>query len=98
MRKNKRQKNKKKKAAPKKKLVRRIKKKSKLKRLAKPKARPLTKKKIDDLLKVERLIVRGQERGFVTYDEILKEFPHIETNIMFLDELYKKLHALSIED
>ena len=97
MRKNKRQKNKKKKAAPKKKLVRRIKKKSKLKRLAKPKARPLTKKKIDEILKVERLIVRGQERGFVTYDEILKEFPHIETNIMFLDELYQKLHALSID-
>ena len=97
MKKNKRQKNKKKKAAPKKKLVRRIKKKSKLKRLAKPKARPLTKKKIDEILKVERLIVRGQERGFVTYDEILKEFPHIETNIMFLDELYQKLHALSID-
>ena len=97
MRKNKRQKNKKKKAAPKKKLVRRIKKKSKPKRLAKPKARPLTKKKIDEILKVERLIVRGQERGFVTYDEILKEFPHIETNIMFLDELYQKLHALSID-
>ena len=77
-----------------KKLHKRIK---KILKRQKSKAKPLTKKKIDEARTMERLIVRGKERGFVTYDEILKEFPHIETNIVFLDELYQKLHALSID-
>ena len=67
----------------------------KSKKSAKPKF--LTKKKIDEALKMERLILRGKERGFVTFDEILKEFPTIETNIMFLDDLYEKLHALGVD-
>lgn len=70
-------------------------KKIKVKKQAKPK--PLTKKKIEEALKVEILVSRGKERGFVTYDEILKEFPTIETNIVFLDELYDKLHNLGID-
>ncbi|MDO8569549.1 MAG: sigma-70 family RNA polymerase sigma factor [bacterium] len=74
-----------------------IKKVPKSKKSTKPKAKALTKKKIDEVLKMERLTSRGKERGFVTYDEILKEFPTIETNIMFLDELYEKLHALGVD-
>ena len=77
-----------------KKLPKRIK---KIPRKQKSRTRPPTKKKIDEALKTERLILRGRERGFVTYDEILKEFPTIETNIMLLDELYEKLHALGID-
>ncbi len=46
---------------------------------------------------VGRLLVKGRERGFVTYDEILKEFPTIEDDIMFLDELYEKLNAAGID-
>ena len=57
----------------------------------------MTKKNIDLALKTERLITRGKERGFVTYDEILKEFPAIENDIIFLDELYEKLHTLGID-
>ncbi|MBI1974719.1 MAG: sigma-70 family RNA polymerase sigma factor [Candidatus Zambryskibacteria bacterium] len=49
------------------------------------------------MLRMERLVKKGKERGFVTYDEILKEFPTIETNIILLDELYEKLHALGID-
>ena len=63
----------------------------------KPKTKVLTKKKVDEALKVERLVSHGKERGFVTYDEILKEFPTIETNIVFLDELYEKLHTLGVD-
>ena len=33
--------------------------------------------------KVERLVQKGRERGFVTYDEILKEFPTIEDDILY---------------
>jgi RNA polymerase primary sigma factor len=68
--------------------------KSKIKSKAK---KPLAKKKVDEILKMEKLISRGKERGFVTYDEILKEFPTIETNILLLDGLYDKLHVLGVD-
>src|SRR3989344_2877005 len=61
------------------------------------KAKSLTKKRVNEALKMEHLISRGKERGFVTYDEILKEFPTIETNIIFLDELYEKLNTLGVD-
>jgi len=63
----------------------------------KPKAKSLTKKRVNEALKMEHLVSRGKERGFVTYDEILKEFPTIETNIVFLDELYEKLNTLGVD-
>ena len=71
-------------------------KKTKAKLSAKPK-KVTTKKKVDEVLKMDRLTSRGKERGFVTYDEILKEFPTIETNIILLDELYDKFNTLGID-
>ncbi|MEN9622148.1 MAG: hypothetical protein RLZZ67_582 [Candidatus Parcubacteria bacterium] len=47
--------------------------------------------------KADRLIVKGKERGFITYDEILKEFPTVEDDIMFLDELYTKFSSAGID-
>ncbi len=47
--------------------------------------------------KARRLMQRGTERGFITYDEILKEFPTIENDIYFLDKLYEKLTAGGID-
>ncbi len=47
--------------------------------------------------KADKLVVKGKERGFVTYDEILKEFPNIETDIMFLDNLYSKFSSFGID-
>ena len=47
--------------------------------------------------KFEDLISRGNERGFITYDEILKTYPKIEEDIFFLDELYEKLSNLGID-
>ncbi|MDO8564689.1 MAG: sigma-70 family RNA polymerase sigma factor [bacterium] len=44
-----------------------------------------------------RLIAKGKERGFITYDEILKEFPTIEEDIMFLDELYGRFQTSGID-
>ncbi len=40
--------------------------------------------------KVENLLKKGRLRGFITHSEILKEFPFIEENIVFLDELYAR--------
>jgi RNA polymerase primary sigma factor len=47
--------------------------------------------------KADRLIAKGKERGFITYDEILKEFPTVEDDIMFLDELYTKFSSAGID-
>ncbi|MDO8590001.1 MAG: sigma-70 family RNA polymerase sigma factor [bacterium] len=69
----------------------------KTKKKRKAKARPISKKNMEEASKMGRLISRGKDRGFVTYDEILKEFPNIETNIVFLDELYEKLHVMGVD-
>ncbi len=47
--------------------------------------------------KANKLIQKGRDRGFVTYDEILKEFPEIENDILFLDELYTKLSTANVD-
>ncbi|NQV88094.1 MAG: sigma-70 family RNA polymerase sigma factor [Parcubacteria group bacterium] len=46
---------------------------------------------------VLRILAKGRERGFVTYDEILKEFPTVEQDIEFLDNLYEKLNVAGID-
>ncbi len=47
--------------------------------------------------RANKLIEKGRSRGFVTYDEILKEFPQIENDIMFLDELYAKFTSANVD-
>lgn len=47
--------------------------------------------------KAHKLITKGKGRGFVTYDEILREFPNIENDVMFLDDLYTKLSEANID-
>ncbi len=47
--------------------------------------------------KADRLIALGKKRGFISYNEILKEFPTVEDDILFLDELYEKLGTLGID-
>jgi RNA polymerase primary sigma factor len=47
--------------------------------------------------RANKLIQKGKDRGFVTYDEILKEFPQIENDIIFLDELYGKLASANVD-
>src|SRR3989344_450195 len=46
--------------------------------------------------KVDGLLEKGKGRGFITYSEILTLFPHIEDNIIFLDDLYRKLEEIGI--
>ncbi len=47
--------------------------------------------------KAERLIVKGKERGYITYSEILREFPHVEDDVNFLDELYERFTVAGID-
>ncbi len=45
----------------------------------------------------DRLLQKGRDRGYVTYDEILKEFPKIEEDIIFLEELYEKFNTAGVD-
>jgi len=47
--------------------------------------------------KAEMLIAKGKERGYITYSEILKEFPTIEEDINFLDTLYERFTTAGID-
>lgn len=69
------------------------------KKVVSKKVKPVknTKKQVEDTLRVERLVKRGKEKGFVTYDDILKEFPTVEENLLFLEELYEKFNVLGID-
>ena len=43
------------------------------------------------------LLDKGKKRGFITYDEILKSFPSIENDVLFLDDLYNKFTESGID-
>jgi RNA polymerase primary sigma factor len=47
--------------------------------------------------KAEQLIAKGKERGYITYSEILREFPHVEEDVNFLDELYERFTTAGID-
>ncbi len=72
-----------------------------IKKTAQPTTKSVSKKAVakkDDLQKrLDQLLVKGRERGFVTYDDILKEFPTIEEDVMFLDSLYEKFSSSGVD-
>lgn len=90
-----------KKAAPKKKAAVKIKKVAKNKKVTTKKVVKkavkkvvgkkvkLSKKAKEQETKSRKLISKGRERGYVTYNEILHEFPTIETDVLFLTEMYE---------
>lgn len=45
----------------------------------------------------EILIEKGKERGYVTYSEILKSFPHVEDDVNFLESLYERLATAGVD-
>lgn len=59
------------------------------------KVKKLTRK--DKEKKIKKLIAVGKERGFITHDGILKEFPTIENDIDLLENLYAKLEDANVD-
>jgi RNA polymerase primary sigma factor len=51
----------------------------------------------DQNTKADALIKKGRERGYITYSEILREFPHVENDVNFLDELYERFTGNGID-
>src|SRR6185369_3540598 len=45
----------------------------------------------------ETLIEKGKERGYVTYNEILKAFPHVEDDVNFLESLYERFAIAGVD-
>ncbi len=64
-----------------------------------PKVKPESKnpKVIAIKAKIADLVTKGKKRGFITYDEILKTFPTIETDVIMLDDLYAQFMEASID-
>ncbi|MDP3953549.1 MAG: sigma-70 family RNA polymerase sigma factor [bacterium] len=58
--------------------------------------RPAKKTAVEKEAQLAALIVRGQEKGFVTDLEILEYFPQIEENPSFLDRIYDELEQHSL--
>ena len=56
-----------------------------------------TKAKEQKALSADQLIEKGKERGYVTYSEILKSFPHIEDDVNFLESLYERLASAGVD-
>jgi RNA polymerase primary sigma factor len=96
-----------KKVAPKKAAVKPVKKVTKtatkpaVKKVAAPKKPakpvPLTKSEKILELKAAELMKLGRERGYVTYDELLRSFPEIEKDVDFLDVLYERFSIAGID-
>jgi RNA polymerase primary sigma factor len=47
--------------------------------------------------KAAELMQLGKERGYVTYDELLRSFPEIEKDVDFLDTLYERFGIAGID-
>lgn len=52
---------------------------------------------IDPKLQLKMLLQKGKRRRFITFDEILKSFPNIEDDILFLDEVYQKFEDAGVD-
>ncbi len=71
------------------------KKKVKKRKIAKKK--PVRRSKVFIKEKIDELLSKGKERGFITYDEVLHYFPEVERDIKGLENFYQTLQSLSIE-
>ncbi|MCA9362329.1 RNA polymerase sigma factor region1.1 domain-containing protein, partial [Candidatus Kaiserbacteria bacterium] len=65
-------------------------------------AKRVVKKKLtksERLLEVKsaELMQLGKERGYVTYDELLRAFPEIEKDVDYLDTLYERFSIAGID-
>ena len=72
-------------------------KKTPVKKAKDPVRKTLTKSERILEMKAGELMVLGRERGYITYDELLRSFPEIEKDIDFLDVLYERFAVSGID-
>ncbi len=66
-------------------------------KFAPPPKKTMTKERKALEHKLNSLITKGRDRGFVTFDEILRVFPEIENNVDFLEELYERMGVMGVD-
>ncbi|MEX0913073.1 MAG: sigma-70 family RNA polymerase sigma factor [Candidatus Paceibacterota bacterium] len=81
---------------PAKKVVKKAKATKKIKPKPKVVKKP-TKLSLERESKAVDLMKMGRDRGYVTYDDILKFFPTIERDVPFLEELYERLEVANVD-
>ncbi|MCI5108586.1 MAG: sigma-70 family RNA polymerase sigma factor [Candidatus Pacebacteria bacterium] len=57
----------------------------------------ISKKAKEQEKKLQKILTLGKERGFITYDQILKEFPTIEDDVLFLDKIYEQFGEAGVD-
>jgi len=67
------------------------------KKPAKKVSAPASKQDKQNDAKADALILKARERGYITYDEILKVFPAIENSVELLESLYERLATADID-
>lgn len=78
-----------------KKVLKKVAAKKSSKKIAPVVAKGLTAEQINE--RVKTLIEKGRKRRFVTFEEILKSFPDVEDDVLFLDDLYAKLGDANVD-
>ena len=61
------------------------------KKMAPPPKKTMSKERKQLEHKLVVLVNKGRDRGFITFDEILRVFPEIENHIDFLEEVYERM-------
>ncbi len=74
-----------------------IKKKTAVKKRSVKKPVKLSKARKDQELRAAELMKMGRDRGYVTFDDILKLFPTVERDLPFLEELYERFATANID-
>src|SRR3989344_252777 len=70
---------------------------AKREKLAPPPKKTMTKERKQLEHKLSGPLTSGRDRGFVTFDEILRVFPEIENNVDFLEEVYDRMGTLGVD-
>lgn len=66
-------------------------------KFAPPPKKTMTKERKALEHKLTVLLNKGRDRGFITFDEILRVFPEIENNVDFLEEIYERMGVMGID-
>lgn len=71
--------------------------KKKSKKVAKKKVVKVSKLSKEREAKAAELMKLGRDRGYVTYDDIMKQFPTVERDVQFLEEMYERFSVANID-
>lgn len=73
------------------------KKKTNIKKIASKKIKKISVKKDENQKKISALLKKGKEIGFITFDNILKEFPFVEDDVTLLENIYEQFESSGID-